>query len=100
MENNTPRTLQDCFAIIDGTLSVVDKNIIMETHEFELKYAFHSGLAQWIDRHIVQRYGLRGQDFFIATDLWHEILLTDNPPTFSTQILVEYRKHLLRSLKH
>jgi len=25
MENNTPRTLQECFAIIDETLSEVDK---------------------------------------------------------------------------
>lgn len=100
MENNTPRTLQDCFAIIDETLSAVDKSAIMATHEFELKYAFHSGLAQWIDRYIVQRYGLRGQDFFIATDLWHEILLVDDTATFSTQILIEYRKYLLRSLKH
>lgn len=94
MKNNTPRTLQECFAIIDETLSEVDKKTIMETHEFELQYAFHNGLTEWINRNIVQRYNLRGEDFFIATDLWHEILLINDPTQFSTQILLHYRRHL------
>lgn len=91
---HTPRTLQECFDIIDDTLPREDKRAIMAACEFELEYAFHDGLRQWVNTHIVERYGLRGEDFFIATDLWSEMLLLDNPSKLSSLILVEYRRHL------
>lgn len=95
MENSTPHTLQDCFAIIDAALSPDDKLTVMNTREFELQYAFHSSLEQWVLTNVVNRYNLHSEDFFYATDLWHQCLLIDEEHTFPTLILLEYRKHLL-----
>ena len=97
MEHTIPHTLQDCFAIIDAALSPGDKQAIAGAHDFELQYAFHSGLAGWVRDNVVLKYGLRGEDFFYATDLWHQILLVDDPLTLTNQILVAYRHHLLNN---
>lgn len=97
MENNTPHTLQDCFAIIDAALTPVDKQAVACAHEFELRYAFHSSLARWVRENIVDRYNLHGEDFFYSHDLWQQILIVDSPDELSTLILLAYRRHLLKN---
>lgn len=95
METHIPCTLQDCFDIINASLPAAVKQAVMQACEFELQYAFPANLEQWVKTHIVERYNLRGEDFFLATDLWHQALLLNDPHTLSTLILLEYRKHLL-----
>lgn len=99
MRQNTPLTLQDCFAIIDASISPASRQAVMQACEFELQYAFPTNLEQWIQKHIVAHYGLRGEDYFLATDLWHQSLLLNDSRTFPNLILLEYRKHLLSRLQ-
>ncbi|MCQ2287491.1 MAG: hypothetical protein MJZ74_00130 [Muribaculaceae bacterium] len=96
MQNTTLHTLQDCFGIINAALPTATKRAVMAASEFELEYAFHTGLEQWVNTNIVQRYGLRGEDIFYATDLWNQLLLVNDQAKFSTFILIEYRRYLLR----
>ncbi|MBQ0121334.1 MAG: hypothetical protein KBT13_09510 [Bacteroidales bacterium] len=97
MKNNTPHTLQDCFAIIDSALTPDDKQAVARAHEFELRYAFHGILAQWVRVNLVDRYGLQGEDFFYSHDLWQQILIVDSPDELSTLILLAYRRYLLNN---
>ena len=108
MDNNTLHagsedmytpSLHDCFEIMDRELGDATKHAVMEAGEFELEYAFHTGLEQWVCSNIVKRYGLRGEDFFIALNLWDQCLLVNDPEKFSTFIIIEYRKHLLLNNK-
>lgn len=94
MELTTPRTLSDCFSILDNAVAPDVKDALRHTTHFEARYAFHSSLTGWISNNLIMRYGLIATDLFDELDLT-ELMLLQSPVYLAQRLVSAYRNHLI-----
>jgi len=91
-----PKSLVDCYRMIDTALAAEEKKIVMATKESDIETAFHfSSLGLWIRNELIRKYDLKaGELYGLNTDPVTSNML-DDPDNMCCVIIKGYREHLI-----
>lgn len=93
MNTLKPKSLIDCYHMIDAVLDADGKNIVMKTRESDIETAFHfSSLGLWIRNEIIRKHELKASELYDASD---DLVLLSDPDNMCCSIIKGYREHLI-----
>lgn len=92
MENNIPKTKEECFAQIDALLSEEDKKVLKNSEDI---FDYHFSLGMWIRNNWI--YPLNREDEKTFMEMFVEdkrSLLSIHPDCMSSVIIEKYVEYL------
>lgn len=93
MNTTRPKSLTDCYHMIDAMLDAASKKTVMRTKESDIETAFHfSNLGLWIRNELIRKHELTASELFHDTD---DIMMLNDPDNMCCIIIKGYREHLI-----